>query len=175
MKSPCSEAERQSGAFMVELSLLMGCTQSSSLSSKKCATTYTLGANHTYKKFDFPVGFGFYFNLLMDWLVIARTSCAFYAKLFMWLSGFWRADSDSLLHFCSSRHRPWARGLHFSLVDSWVRVFLSSFSSVYTYTPVRLIRIISVVNDQSSNLAILWIQYEKIRCLMIAVVWEGLS
>lgn len=96
---------RQSDAFIVEsLSMSMGCV--------KCATTCALWASYTYTKLDF-------FHLVF-WLVIGRTSCAFHSNLSMWHSGFWRADSESLLHFFSSRHRPWARGLHFSLVDSWV-------------------------------------------------------
>lgn len=135
MKSSLSEAECQSEAFMVDLSLCWWVALSLYLlAAKKCAMRYSLDQLYIHK-----IWFSshFWFLLFLYWLVIARTYCTFYANLYMWLTGFWRTDGESLLHFCSSRHRPWARGLHF--VDSWVRVCHLSHPCIHT--PVRVIRI----------------------------------
>lgn len=80
--------------------------------------------------FFFPIRF-----LLIYGLVIGETH--FYSNLFLTFVASWL--SESLSHFCSSRHRPWARGLHFSLVDSWVsliNITIHTCKSDMEYFPV---------------------------------------
>lgn len=73
-------------------------------------------------------------DLLYNWLSNSFWFLLLFIHFLKEFSVFFGELTVSLfLHFRSSRHRPWARGLHFLLVDSWVRVS-SSFSSKYKFT-----------------------------------------
>lgn len=81
--------------------------------------------------FFFPIRFllilwtGYWWNSFL-----LKPISDFCGKLTLWIS---------LSHFCSSRHRPWARGLHFSLVDSWVsliNITIHTCKSDMEYFPV---------------------------------------
>lgn len=55
--------------------------------------------------------------------------------MIIWLLG---GLTQNLLYSSSSRHRPWARALHFSPVDSWVSIFSSFVKSspgLHSYDP----------------------------------------